>query len=99
VLCYLRFMGGFLVAGTLEALSAMAHKHLERGVASPFLVRSHPGPVCLGTDAALSIQYTPRPHTSPHLEAHRAQLRYIGSQIAEHGTPKSLGPVIFGVTG
>ncbi|KAI9511190.1 Saccharopine dehydrogenase-domain-containing protein [Russula earlei] len=68
------------VAGTLEALFAMALKHLERGVASPFL-------------------YTPRPHTSPHLDAHRAQLRYIGSQIAAHGTPKSLGPVIFGVTG
>ena len=28
----------FLVAGTLEALVAMAQKHLERGVASPFLV-------------------------------------------------------------
>jgi hypothetical protein len=27
-----------LVAGTLEALTAMALKHLERGVASPFLV-------------------------------------------------------------
>ncbi|KAI0001339.1 Saccharopine dehydrogenase-domain-containing protein [Russula compacta] len=68
------------VAGTLEALSAMAHKHLERGVASPFL-------------------YAPRPHTSPDLHAHRVQLRYIGNQIAAHGTPKSLGPVIFGVTG
>jgi hypothetical protein len=31
----------FLVAGTLEALVAMAQKHLERGVASPFLVSSH----------------------------------------------------------
>ncbi|KAH8995677.1 Saccharopine dehydrogenase-domain-containing protein [Lactarius akahatsu] len=68
------------VAGTLEALVAMAKKHLEHGVASPFL-------------------YTPRPHTSSSLDAHRAQLRHIGSQIVEHGTPKSLGPVIFGVTG
>ncbi|KAH8993244.1 Saccharopine dehydrogenase-domain-containing protein [Lactarius hatsudake] len=68
------------VAGTLEALAAMAKKHLEHGVASPFL-------------------YTPRPHTSSSLDAHRAQLRHIGSQIVEHGTPKSLGPVIFGVTG
>ncbi|KAI9442482.1 hypothetical protein H4582DRAFT_1928654 [Lactarius indigo] len=68
------------VAGTLEALVAMAKKHLERGVASPFL-------------------YTPRPHTSSSLDAHRAQLRHIGSQIVEHGTPKSLGPVVFGVTG
>lgn len=68
------------VAGTLEALVAMAQKHLERGVASPFL-------------------YTPRPHTSSSLDSHRAKLRQVGSQIAEHGTPKSLGPLIFGVTG
>ncbi|KAI9456540.1 Saccharopine dehydrogenase-domain-containing protein [Lactarius psammicola] len=68
------------VAGALEALVAMAQKHLERGIASPFL-------------------YTPRPHTSSSLDAHRAKLRHVGSQIAEHGTPKSLGPVIFGVTG
>lgn len=31
----------FLVAGTLEALVAMAQKHLERGVASPFLVSNY----------------------------------------------------------
>ncbi|KAI0041595.1 hypothetical protein FA95DRAFT_1683107 [Auriscalpium vulgare] len=68
------------VAGTLEALAAMAHNQLERGVASSFL-------------------YTPRPHSSPSLDSHRAQLQYIGSQIAEHGTPKSLGPFVFGVTG
>ncbi|KAI0318332.1 Saccharopine dehydrogenase-domain-containing protein [Amylostereum chailletii] len=68
------------VAGALESLAAMAHKHLERGVASPFL-------------------YTPRPHTSPSLDSHRAQLRYIGRQIIEHGTPESLGPCIIGVTG
>lgn len=29
----------YLVAGVLESLSAMAHAHLEIGVASPFLVR------------------------------------------------------------
>ncbi|VDC06971.1 unnamed protein product [Peniophora sp. CBMAI 1063] len=68
------------VAGALESLSAMAHKHLEHGVASAFL-------------------YTPRPHASPSLDTHRSQLRYIASQIAEHGTPKSLGPCIIGVTG
>ncbi|KAI0268740.1 Saccharopine dehydrogenase-domain-containing protein [Gloeopeniophorella convolvens] len=68
------------VAGTLEALAAMAHKHLEQGIASAFL-------------------YTPRPHTSPYLDSHRAQLRYIGEQISQHGTPRSLGPVVFGVTG
>ncbi|KAI0057988.1 hypothetical protein BV25DRAFT_1919690 [Artomyces pyxidatus] len=68
------------VAGTLEALAAMAHTYLERGFASAFL-------------------YTPRPHTSPYLDSHRAQLRYIGNQIAEHGTPRALGPCVFGVTG
>jgi hypothetical protein len=52
VLCHLRFMGEFLVAGVLEALSAMAHKHLERGFASPFLVSSHLGLLRLGTNAA-----------------------------------------------
>jgi hypothetical protein len=31
----------FSVAGTLEALVAMAQKHLERGVASPFLVSNY----------------------------------------------------------
>jgi len=44
--------GRVLVAGTLEALSAMAHKHLERGVASPFLVSSHLGLRRLETNAA-----------------------------------------------
>lgn len=29
-----------LVAGALESLSALAHAHLELGVASPFLVSS-----------------------------------------------------------
>ena len=41
VLYNLGYTGKLLVAGTLEALSAMALKHLERGVASPFLV-GHP---------------------------------------------------------
>ena len=78
----------------------MAHKHLERGVASPFLVSVHLGPRYLGTDAGLLfLQYAPRPHTSPDLNAHRVQLRYIGNQISAHGTPRSLGPFIFGVTG
>lgn len=38
VLYNLGYTSKLLVAGTLEALSAMAFKHLERGVASPFLV-------------------------------------------------------------
>ena len=46
-------MGEFLVAGALEALSAMAHKHLERGFASPFLVCSYLGILRHGTDGAL----------------------------------------------
>ena len=54
MLCHLRSIHGrLLVAGTLEALSAMAHKHLERGVASKFLVNSHLGLLRLGTNAAL----------------------------------------------
>ena len=47
----------FLVAGTLEALVAMAQKHLERGVASPFLVSNY-----LRFDnleVTLSIVYSP----------------------------------------
>ena len=31
-------MDSYLVAGVLESLSAMAHSHLENGIASPFLV-------------------------------------------------------------
>jgi len=53
VLCHLRFMGETLVAGALEALSAMAHKLLERGFASPFLVSSHLGVLRLGIIMAL----------------------------------------------
>ncbi|KAI0349833.1 hypothetical protein OH77DRAFT_1431672 [Trametes cingulata] len=69
------------VAGTLEALCAMAHAHLELGVASPFL-------------------YTPRPHTQPSLASIRFILRdVVGAKIAADGTPKSLGPIVIGVTG
>ena len=42
-LCDLQFMSELSVAGTLEALSAMALKHLERGVATPFLVSTFLG--------------------------------------------------------
>ncbi|TFK83565.1 hypothetical protein K466DRAFT_665741 [Polyporus arcularius HHB13444] len=69
------------VAGALEALCAMAHAHLELGVASPFL-------------------WTPRPHTHPSLASIRSTLRdVVGAQIAADGTPKSLGPLVIGVTG
>ncbi|RPD58275.1 hypothetical protein L226DRAFT_536764 [Lentinus tigrinus ALCF2SS1-7] len=69
------------VAGALEALCAMAHAHLELGVASPFL-------------------WTPRPHTHPSLASIRSTLRnVVGAQIATDGTPKSLGPLVIGVTG
>ena len=43
----------FLVAGTLEALVAMAQKHLERGVASPFLVRNYLARRCPGNNAGI----------------------------------------------
>ena len=43
----------FLVAGTLEALVAMAQKHLERGVASPFLVSNCLARRCPGNNAGL----------------------------------------------
>ncbi|KAI0758651.1 Saccharopine dehydrogenase-domain-containing protein [Trametes elegans] len=69
------------VAGALEALCAMAHAHLEIGVASPFL-------------------YTPRPQTQPSLDSIREILRdVVGARIASDGTPKSLGPLVIGVTG
>lgn len=77
----------------------MALKHLEHGVASPFLVSTRLGLWYFGADVGLFPKYAPRPHTSPHLDAHRAQLKYIGTQVAEYGTPKSLGPFIYGVTG
>ena len=48
-----RYTSELLVAGTLEALSAMALKHLERGVTSPLLVSNHLGFWCLGADAGL----------------------------------------------
>jgi hypothetical protein len=60
-------MGEFLVAGTLEALLAMAHKHLERGVASPFLVSSHLELLRLGTDARRSSHSIPPAHTPHHI--------------------------------
>ena len=50
----------FLVAGTLEALVAMAQKHLEGGVASPFLVSNY-----LHFDdleVTLSVVYSPTTH-------------------------------------
>jgi len=53
VLYNLGFTSELLVAGTLEALSAMALKHLERGVASPFLVCNRLGFWYLGADTGL----------------------------------------------
>ncbi|KAI0075026.1 hypothetical protein K474DRAFT_1647191 [Panus rudis PR-1116 ss-1] len=44
--------------------------------------------------------YTPRPHTHPSLPSiHRALRDLVGSRIASEGTPKSLGPIVIGVTG
>ncbi|TCD71109.1 hypothetical protein EIP91_000203 [Steccherinum ochraceum] len=44
--------------------------------------------------------YTPRPHTHTSLESIRATLRdVVGAQITAEGTPRGLGPVVFGVTG
>ena len=43
----------FSVSGTLEALVSMAQKHLERGVASPFLVSNYLARRCPGNDAGL----------------------------------------------
>ncbi|KZT63559.1 hypothetical protein DAEQUDRAFT_770505 [Daedalea quercina L-15889] len=69
------------VAGALESINALAHAHLELGVASPFL-------------------YTPRPHSHPTLASIRTLLREeVGARIAAEGTPRSLGPIVFGVTG
>ncbi|KAH0835691.1 Saccharopine dehydrogenase-domain-containing protein [Lanmaoa asiatica] len=68
------------VAGALESLSALAHAHLELGIASPFL-------------------HTPRPHTHVALPSLRAALRAIGEEILKDGTPKCLGPFVFGLTG
>ncbi|CCL98467.1 uncharacterized protein FIBRA_00465 [Fibroporia radiculosa] len=44
--------------------------------------------------------YTPRPHSYPTLASIRALLKdVVGARIALEGTPKSLGPLVFGVTG
>lgn len=44
-------------------------------------------------------QHTPRPHTLPNLSAIRKAFRAVGNNIIEHGTPKSLGPFVIGLTG
>ena len=45
-------------------------------------------------------KWTPRPHTRPSLASIRATLRdVVGADIAANGTPKSLGPLVIGVTG
>lgn len=87
------------VAGTLESLCAMAHAHLELGVASPFLVS-----FCLTCLSSSDVyapfrQYTPRPHTHPSLASIRATLKEVGARIASDGAPRSLGPIVLGVTG
>ncbi|KAI8995205.1 Saccharopine dehydrogenase-domain-containing protein [Trametes punicea] len=44
--------------------------------------------------------YTPRPHTQPSLASIRSLLRdVVGARIRSAGTPKSLGPLVIGVTG
>ena len=48
-----------LVAGTLEALVAMSQKHLERGVASPFLVSNCLPCRCPGNNVGLPTVHSP----------------------------------------
>ncbi|KAI1789307.1 Saccharopine dehydrogenase-domain-containing protein [Ganoderma leucocontextum] len=49
---------------------------------------------------ASPLLWTPRPHTHPSLASIRKTLRdVVGAQIATDGTPKSLGPLVIGVTG
>ncbi|KAI0791367.1 Saccharopine dehydrogenase-domain-containing protein [Abortiporus biennis] len=44
--------------------------------------------------------YAPRPHTHPSLPSILHTLRtVVGAQISSQGTPKSLGPIVIGVTG
>ncbi|KAH7886733.1 Saccharopine dehydrogenase-domain-containing protein [Phlebopus sp. FC_14] len=43
--------------------------------------------------------HTPRPHTHASLPSLRAALQAIGEEIIGHGTPKSLGPLVVGLTG
>jgi len=43
--------------------------------------------------------HTPRPHTLPDLPTIRKSLRAVGENIANYGTPKSLGPFVIGLTG
>jgi hypothetical protein len=47
----------------------------------------------------IHLQYTPRPHTHPSLDSLKSALRSLGQMIREHGTPRSLGPLVIGVTG
>ena len=82
-------------------MNALAHAHLELGVASPFLVRStHTLVLVRGAHVSRVPQYTPRPHSHPTLASIRAFLKEeVGARIASEGTPKCLGPIVFGVTG
>lgn len=80
----------------------MSRAHLELGVASPFLVS--PLPVVYeeysGLTRGFCGQWTPRPHTHPSLASIRKMLHdVVGAQIATDGTPKTLGPLVIGVTG
>ncbi|KIM79378.1 hypothetical protein PILCRDRAFT_74408 [Piloderma croceum F 1598] len=43
--------------------------------------------------------HTPRPHTHPSIPSLRAKLREVGEHIVREGTPRSLGPFVFGLTG
>jgi hypothetical protein len=88
----------YSAAGVPEALSSMAQYHLERGVASPFLVGpTVPPPFSLLNSQ--STKYTARPHTHRTLEDLRKNLQLVGSLILSQGFPHELGPFIIGLTG
>ncbi|PSR70716.1 hypothetical protein PHLCEN_2v13409 [Hermanssonia centrifuga] len=87
------------VAGALESLAALAHAHLELGIATPFLASLSPADPILFTHVPRS-QSTPRPHTHPSLPSLLSSLHtLVGDRIAHEGTPRVLGPIVIGVTG
>lgn len=86
--------GGTRVAERTRACTSRARR------CQPVLGASPPCPSRQRADAFDYLQYTPRPHSHPTLASVRALLREeVGGRIIAGGTPKSLGPIVFGVTG
>ena len=79
-----------LVAGVLESLSAMAHSHLENGVASPFLVRfSIPPP----SANIYSIVISTHPDLTPFLQMRAYRPLFDpGTAIGNDGNSARAGP-------